>query len=497
MARESRNVMERWIVTGILELVTPASLGNGDADALIDIPVLLDPLEKRALLTGASLAGALRNNLTQYDLKDNDPTVLFGYDKGDTNNKKGKQSPLIVDDALSNAQPQIELRDGVTIDSMTRTAKDQEKYDRQLLAAGTTFNIGLELIVTAQDDKNSLLQALQHVLSNLEQGEIRLGGRKSRGYGECRVTNWSVWQYKLNTRQGLWDYLHHDEGTAAPKSGSSISDCITAYGEKIASSTFRRKHKRFEVDATLEIVDSLLIRSGFEQPNAPDASHLRSNRGGKSVPILPGTSLAGVLRAQALRIINTFLQFDNPAQEADAGTRHEEAQKRIRNLFGGEDKDKKNDKLSASRVIVSETVIEGAKSCVQSRVKIDRFTGGAFESALFAEQPEFGGTVNVKFAVERPQEREIGLMLLVLKDVWTGHIAVGGGANVGRGRLQGQTATITYGDEQWHVINNDDNDAPMLENGIGNEQFSAFIDEFYTDWLLIGIDEAKEESTHE
>ena len=103
----------------------------------------------------------------------------------------------------------------------------------------------------------------------------------------------------------------------------------------------------------------------------------------------------------------------------------------------------KHKQKQISKVIFEEAIIEGDyRSLVQNRVAIDRFTGGAFESALFAEQPVFGGRATIQFAVKEADEAEIGLLLLVLKDLWTGYLPVGGEASVGRGRLQGQTAVI-------------------------------------------------------
>src|SRR2546423_9733881 len=62
---KSREISERIVIEGTLVLETPASLGNGDAEGVTDMPLLTDPLEGRALLTGASIAGALRNYLRE------------------------------------------------------------------------------------------------------------------------------------------------------------------------------------------------------------------------------------------------------------------------------------------------------------------------------------------------------------------------------------------------------------------------------------------------
>lgn len=58
--RQSRELGQRLVITGTLQLLTPAQLGNGDAEALTDMPLLRDPLDGTPLLTGTTVAGALR-----------------------------------------------------------------------------------------------------------------------------------------------------------------------------------------------------------------------------------------------------------------------------------------------------------------------------------------------------------------------------------------------------------------------------------------------------
>jgi CRISPR/Cas system CSM-associated protein Csm3 (group 7 of RAMP superfamily) len=201
--RAVRNITQRWIIEGELELLTPTSLSNGDADPLVDLPIVVDPLEGRALLTGASLAGALRSYVGDFDPEY--ATALFGGRRGDST---GAQSAFIVEDALG-GRPDLELRDGVSIDPKTRTAQDKEKYDRQLLAAGTTFGLGFELVLTAQQVTGAAPVALALALRGLQEGHIRLGGRKRRGFGECRVRRWRAWAYTLTEADDLHRWLEH------------------------------------------------------------------------------------------------------------------------------------------------------------------------------------------------------------------------------------------------------------------------------------------------
>ena len=62
---QHRFITERWVVTGTLLLETPSHFGNGDADALTDMPLLVDEVDHEPFLPGTSIAGALRNYLRE------------------------------------------------------------------------------------------------------------------------------------------------------------------------------------------------------------------------------------------------------------------------------------------------------------------------------------------------------------------------------------------------------------------------------------------------
>ncbi|MFO0212935.1 MAG: RAMP superfamily CRISPR-associated protein, partial [Pseudanabaena sp.] len=113
----------------------------------------------------------------------------------------------------------------------------------------------------------------------------------------------------------------------------------------------------------------MLIRSAeYSEHKRPDAVHLKSHRPNKQkpqeynpLPIISGTSLAGVLRHRAVRIINTL---EKDLQIVD-------------DIFGTDISDNGNKEAKASRLIVHESEIKESSELVQSRIAIDRFTGGA------------------------------------------------------------------------------------------------------------------------
>jgi len=429
---KSREIVERIIIQGDLIFETPVGFGSGDSEELVDIPLLLDPLEGNALLTGASLAGALRSYLRERECGyggKGDRNSLYLTLFGRQEDAEGEQSLLITHDSLGN-KPVVEIRDGVKIDPITHTANKENKFDFELLEAGTTFSIKMELLVQ-ENRKDKLLRGLAIALQGLEKSEINFGVRKRRGFGKCRVNEWKICSYNLIESDGLISWLTNDRNVK--KSGSNISDLLSV------SESDLDKRKMFIMDGTFSLNGSLLIGSGFDDVNAPDNVHLKSNRNGKIVNILSGTSVAGALRARALRIANTVSKNGNAKSMVDI-------------LFGPPIKKSQyktstsNIKPTASKLITTETEIINPLDLVQSRIKIDRFTGGAYPTALFNEQPVFGLDTGIKIdiLIQQPDDAQIGLLLLLLKDLWTCDLPLGGEANVGRGRLHGKSVTLTY-----------------------------------------------------
>ncbi|MBD2139031.1 hypothetical protein H6F32_15960 [Anabaena sp. FACHB-1237] len=454
--RNQRHIMKRIIIRGNLILDTPTCLGSGDSESPTDLSLLRDSVSNHALLTGASIAGAIRKYLRESqhgylvnEKFDDLATNLFGVIWTDKDNQQntigfddGNQSSLIIDDSISTSPIQAELRDGVKINSVTRTAADKAKYDLELLQAGTEFPLSFELLIEKESDEPSLLKGLAIALQGLEKGEISLGIKKHRGFGRCHVKEWQVWQFDLTDHQQRLDWLkfEHWHFFDYPTHTSITKALNVSLDEK-------DDQRRFcKIDATFTLASPLLIRSGqASSDKAPDVVHLKSRRNGELKPVLSGTSLAGVLRHRAEKIINTLTECKKNL-----------ITKRIINeIFGfvldNKDKseieniDQNNQKAKASRLTVHESVIENYTDLVQNRIAIDRFSGGTLHGALFNEQPIFpqdNTQLKLNLELRNPEDYEVGLLLLLLKDLWTGDLSVGGTSSIGRGRLQGKNVTI-------------------------------------------------------
>lgn len=463
-----RNLRERIVVTGILTLETPTHIGNEGGDGLLDMPIYLDALDRSPLLPGSSLAGALRNYVRQADAKL--AATLFGdvtseADSSGLNVSRTRESLLLVDDALGyapgNEPVRVELRDGVTIDPKSRTADDAKKYDMELVAAGTQFPLSFELCLRKNEDAATLLQAFALALHGLATGAIHLGKRKRRGFGRCRVDGWQIQRFNMQTTVGMLDWLRYDPIAALAQLKMTQPATLTQdIFQGLRVTALAAQPFACTIDAYFRLNGSLLIRSLPAGTDDADMVHLRSWRKGEkgyqAQSVLSGTSLAGALRARALRIANTIGKKGESFIDTLFGYRNKETAAERARIKRGENP------FTASRLWVEETEVKKPEMLVQSRVKIDRFTGGSYPGALFSQEAAWGADetrVQVKLNLQATantnrQDAEIGLLLLLLKDLWTGDLPLGGESSVGRGRLAGEYATIMIGRDQWTFTTN-------------------------------------------
>jgi len=435
-----RPIVSRWIITGDLVLET-ASHFRGGTSQVVDMPLSRDERTGRPILLGTSLAGALRSHLGDVlggyrSPEDSRVAHLFGLAR----DNEGAQSPLIVFDSLGElTQYRTEIRDGVQIDTKLGIADDHKKFDVELLPAGTTFPIRFDLVVSSIDEESELVGLLVAALTGLSNGDIVLGARRSRGFGAVRAIHWNVTRYNLSARSGWLAWLLDDTQGGFVDAAMAVasndvfeaSQIVLGTSQKAAGPDSRR---RVIIEAKLVVSAGLLIRSAPTTPDAPDAAHLRS----ADQAVIPGTALAGALRARALRIARLVRQKqgDGPVW--------------VHQLFGPRacgDQGLKHSELYASKVRFRESAVTNSTQMRPSRIQLDRFTHGVVPGALFDEELDYGGTFTLRVELRDTSMAELGLFILAFKDLMTGDLAIGGTTSVGRGTLQG-SATLRHGNKR-------------------------------------------------
>lgn len=463
-----RHVTSRWTFTANLHLETAAQIGTHESD--VSDATFARTEEGYPLLPGATLAGALRSALCdrlagfreEEDQKSSaSPTAivgrLFGFQVRQGREKngdpiyRGHESPLIFFDSIAKAPAERSIRDGVRIDPKTGLAQDRLKYDRELSLPGVVFPFRCDLLIVERNAKPvgettadppfleaTLVAHMAEALNALVDSSIRFGARKSRGLGQVRATCFRAHRYDLSAEQGWLDYansawtlmpLETKEGHELPE--AAIEAAWPEAAEAVAASRAAISDKRdaFTMTFNVRVDGTLLIRSPGREADDADMVTLTE----QCRAILSGTSLAGAFRAQAQRIVNTLGVSEAKASDGWV---------RLQSLFGSEPNASNGEgvssqKLVGSRIRFDEAVITNARTYRQSRIKVDRFTGGTIDTALFDEQPAVGGEATFRLTVRNPDRSDIALLLLTARNLLDGLFTIGGEASVGRGRLIG------------------------------------------------------------
>ena len=441
------------ILKADLELISPLMIGSGESE-ICDRDILLDK-KGMPYIPASSFIGKLYTEL-QTDKK----KKYFGQKKVGENDKNANenkpeqnkfehQSYIICDDLplIQGPGTNTAIRDGIRINPETGIVEEGAKFDYQVLEPGNHFSLEMCLNVESgtYDDCKELMKNIVNVLSNKQ---FALGGKISSGFGNLEAQNIKVMEYDFTDKKCAAAFLLKKE----------LKNLISEYTEEKFIPT-----DDFSIKASFQIVNSFIIRSYSKTPYGSDAAQLKC--GDKFV--LPGTSLRGALRARAQKILN--LLWENKKDEVDMF---------IAALFGTTSLEMKNAYSVPSSLYVSETVIDNVKSELQNRIKIDRFTGGTIESALFDSMPVYPATeeaqlIDLTLTIHKPLPSQKGLLLLLLKDLYSSELPMGGEKNVGRGLLKGTKARITNGENSINFSNFKDIDEESQK--LFNEYIEALI----------------------
>lgn len=439
-------IIEKIRISGDLKLLSPLTISTGQSDGVIDSMVMRNGAGN-AMIPGTSLAGVLRHIVANNCGKE-DAELIFGCIQAENENSEVHQSIISIDDIVLD-KAEIVVRDGVAIDSVTGTAIKTGKYDYEAVDKGAIGKFQAELVIrAAQRDNKEHIEALAKSIADQLAYGISLGAHTAKGMGQAKADNAAVAVYDFEKKQALSAWLLGQNAPAmykaAPKAMMGMEN--------------------FHMEIILAIKSSLLVGTEPDIFQEEDAAKLdKVMLKSKKDFVIPGASVKGVVRKQAERICRM------------AGSYPSEF---VNNLMGYTDSQGKKCK---SRLKTYEVYFKnGIAAKNQTHVRIDRFTGGHMDSGLYTYQPvwqEKQGTPVLQMAmdVEKCTEAEAGLMLMVLKDIWTGQAVFGGGKATGSGIVQGIEARIAYNGKKWNIRHSSNGLIVALGNA---DSLEALVTEF-------------------
>lgn len=421
----------KYIMTAKISLVSPAIIGNGEKNNT-DNDILTDK-NNMPFIPASSFIGVLRNVIS-----DLDPVMaetFFGY----SNKKMSSQSKIVSSDLLMFKKSKISIRDGIKINNQKGIVEEKGKFDYEIIEKGAEFS--LKMIFNADTaNKEKFEICIATIINLFNNNRISIGTKTSNGFGLLELINVNVYRFNFSN---LFDYFYW-------LSKDNHDSLLFNYKE--CNKLFNNESDVIRIELFAEISNSLIIKSYSENPEDPDAVHIKSDNNF----IIPGASFKGALRARAEKILNT-LEIDNQF---------------IKHLFGWVNNKKPKDRAVKGRLSVNEMILPSINSEIQHRIKIDRFSGGTIQGALFDSKPLFAGETDhdkyscffIQIKNCTSEKAALGLMLLLIKDFWTEDLAIGGEKNIGRGTFKGIKATIEHNHHIIEIKNNDNNKINITGN---------------------------------
>ena len=428
---EINQIKGKIILKGQLKNLSPIHIGSG-RDERSDMDIMR-AADGKPFVPATSFIGALRHTILKNCFggkEDQNFKTCWGYTE-----KNNEQQSAISCSHLTILDNEFEIvcRDGIRIDSKTGLVCNQGKFDYELLERGAHFELNMEF--TYNDATESYIkQTARTIYELLSNGHLSIGAKTTAGFGVIALV-------KENTNFYLFDFDNSKTNVYRWLTRKFVSDNIRSPTD--LANPFPFKRRCFAITAKLRLKNSLIIRSYGKEAEFSDAVQLKS----LEQWVIPGTSLKGAIRARAERIVRT-LELKNVNEilfglfgfvEEDWGKIDYEPP---------EQQKAKKGKLRIYEIYLDENDFPTE---LQTRIKIDRFTGGVIEGSLFDTMPIFapesGKYLTLRMEIDDYDDHEAGLILLILKDLWSGDLPVGGEKNIGRGIFQGVQAKVEWGDK--------------------------------------------------
>ncbi len=376
--------------------LSPIKIGSGKNENT-DMDVLVDS-DNKPFIPGTTLAGICRHFLASEAYTD----VIFG---GIKDNGHFDKSLINFYDAEMIGASLITLRDGVHL-ADDRTVFAGGKWDYEIVEAGCSFRFRISFTVPVGVDYNDILS---RIILGFKKGDIRIGGKTTRGFGRVAMENPKYKLYMLP--EDLEQYIDF-----------KWSDITEEYiPREIDTTQYIRLRVQFELVSFLFIRNQLTLAvDPYNDNKAIDAEQLKDNF---NRPVIPGTAWAGVFRHHFRKVLNKV--------------NNEHADQLINEVFGYVDEGAKG--KSISKIIFAESRIEKSHFLNRTRNAIDRFTGGAGDKKLFTTRPAYQGQGKLEILLHKNTpniELVKSLIAVCIDDFNDGLLTVGGEASTGGGLIK-------------------------------------------------------------
>lgn len=385
---ETTDYIYRNIAQITLEAATPILVGTGCGDLITDALAVKD-INGLPYLPATSIAGVLRHSL---QLNEEEDRKFFGFQ-----DKKGGQGSLVIftdgvmvgqegkamdglqasidwKDPFYEAYQNLPVRQHVRIGDKGVT-EDTGKFDNEVVYQGTRFVFEIEMITTS-----ACQEVFEKVVNQLYDETLRLGSNTRSGYGKVKVVDCKSAYLDLTKPEDLEAYLSKP---------ASLNKEWSRWEAYTASKTKDYKEQWIQYRLELKPVDFFMIGSGLgdnDADNTPMTEHIikwdaddKPCLSKKPLVLIPGSSIKGALAHRTAYRYNKLMKRYIGNSEAKTGTENEA----VAAIFGQKTDD---NKFTRGYMLIDDIIHGEMKSKLFFHNKIDAFTGGTIDGALFQEK---------------------------------------------------------------------------------------------------------------
>ena len=434
MAKSVNMILERKYYTVKIKLDSPLCVSSGD-DMNTDADVLRNGTGE-VFVPGSSLAGAFRDYSGVTDTGEG----AYGF----SNDENGRMSAIFVSDMYFEGYPIVSVRDGVRLNDGKTV---DNKFDMEIIETGAVGTFFLET-VRREKDTYDVDQEVSKLLKGLNDGEIRLGANKNRGFGKCKIISVGNREFSSNDL---------NEWTAFVPERKNVERYVPIKDKKLEEFMNKSDKKAdfIKVRVPLRLKGGISIRRYSSQPGKADYEQITCN----AKPVIPGSSWNGAIRADIRHILKSL------------GCSQKKISEVIWTWFGWTEEDIKDkafeqwkennvkrlhidkEKLAAeqSLIVLGESVISGGEFVPVTRNKVSRFSAAVIKGALYSEVSCFGGETWFEYMIRKDSSRDYlalaVIMEMVVQDIQEGMLPVGGLVSVGRGIFEADPDKTVYRSE--------------------------------------------------